>query len=498
VSKAVEILVRHQNRVSWLLFFGTLAVFFFTANRSTVFFANDTIYVAQPAWTLGFGGSLNIDQFSESTVANWTILFDGHKRSDRFPGAILFTVPFYAVAHSNVFSVVPSALAAAVACSAAVVILHRLLLNLVSARTALAASLLFAFATSIWTVASDAIWSEGPTILALALATWALTKQSWVLAGLGYAFAILSRPHTAVFAAVAGLWEGITRRSWAPILKIGAVSVLGFVGLLIWNKLNSGQWDIFPGSYGRRIESATLVTSGGQAQGSEWGKDYLATFFSPLRGLFVYSPFLLLLLPGLVRAWRVAPPWVRSTAVGGVAYLVVQLAGNSWLGGQGFFGYRLILPSLFAWWPLLTLAWQQWTVKASWSRYAFYGLAAISMWWFAQGSLVFRLDDVNADSVFYTTWSSWQAGRIIGFAGPFGWVAAAVFVGALAFLVSLVPAEDPSVESVKKRKGKKPVAKKPATEDTNQPAEKVALGATSRSEGSGKKKPAPSANKKRR
>ena len=486
-----------QDKTSILLFIGVLIVMVWTANRSLTFYSNDVIYVARPAWTLGLGGTLDIGRFTPTDIANWSFTYNGETRSDRFPGAILFAALFYAIGRPNLFTMVPAAVAAAFACAVAATVLHRLLLGIVRPRTALGGALIFAFGTSMWSVASDAIWTEGPVIMGLALATWAMTRQSWVLAGLGYAFAIFSRPHTAVFAAVSGIWEGVTRRSIVPVLKVGLASALGFAGLLLWNKLNSGRWDIFPGSYGGRISGATTSGTYGQASGGERLADYSATFFSPLRGVFVYSPFLLLLLPGLVRAWRIAPSWVRSTAIAGVVYLVVQLAGNSWFGGGGIFGYRLILPSLFAWWPLLALSWDQWTAKRTWSRYIFYALTAASVWWFAQGSLVFRLDYVNANPNEFLEWQSWNVPRILDWAGPFGWLAAALFVAGLFFILSLVPdAEQPGESGNDGRTKAQATGSAPVrAEDKDLAVAAIVPGA----KGSSKRRSGgPDANKKRR
>lgn len=41
--------------------------------------------------------------------------------------------------------------------------------------------------------------------------------------------------------------------------------------------------------------------------------------------------------------WRAAPLWVRSAAAGGTAYLLIQLRGNGFSGGYGFFSYRLAI-----------------------------------------------------------------------------------------------------------------------------------------------------------
>ena len=74
----------------------------------------------------------------------------------------------------------------------------------------------------------------------------------------------------------------------------------------------------------------------------------------------LYSPFLILLIPGLPAAWRKAPAWVRGSAIGGVAYLLLQLKANRYSGGDSFWGYRYPLEMLAASAPLLLLAYTEW------------------------------------------------------------------------------------------------------------------------------------------
>jgi alpha-1,2-mannosyltransferase len=80
----------------------------------------------------------------------------------------------------------------------------------------------------------------------------------------------------------------------------------------------------------------------------------------PVRGLLVYSPFLVMLIPGIPAAWRAAPAWVRGSAVGGLLYLLLQLKANRYSGGAGFWGYRYPLESLAASASLWMLAYTEW------------------------------------------------------------------------------------------------------------------------------------------
>ena len=434
-----------------LIFTGTLIVFLATnANVINEPFFNDALYTAFPSWTLVHDHSLNIRsvkldygyrngffvQLEDFRLNAKGDIVGGRVFSDRFPGSIIFAVPFYALAGLATFSMVPANIAASVATAGAIAIMYRILLAIAPRKTALAATLLLAFATGMWTVASDTLWSEGPTLLALSLATWALTKNSYVLAALGYGLSIFCRPHTAVIGACSGIWLSITQRRFRPVvfLAIGCSAGLGL--LITYNHANLGRWSILTGSYAPRISSAISTSkSGGQATITNWSGDYFNTFLSPLHGLFVYSPFLLVLLPGVYAGWKVAPAWVRSSAVGAVIYLIVQLAGNSWIGGDGYFGYRLVLVSLFLCVPLLVLSWQEFVSGYRWMRVAFAVLAVASLWWFALGSVTSNKFLGGVNGIGAAKSSDFQVLSAIHAHPPGAWLMAALFAGVIAWII---------------------------------------------------------------
>ncbi len=437
------------RRDTWLLLVGLLVLFCLTANRRIEDTFNDIFYVAEPAYALAVHGTLNLDTLPAFPSFPWLIQVAGHFRSDRFPGAILLAVPFYAVFRIGEFDLWPSALAGATLTAIAIALMHRTLLTLVNRRIALGSAVVLALGTAMWSVAADGIWTEGPTMLGLALAMWGLsTGRRWAI-GVGFVTAVMSRPHAGIFAVVSAIWNGVQRR-WKTAIVCAIGVALGLFGVLLWNKINGNQWTLLIGSYTGRASAAVNTGANGEATSTRWGADYLYTFFSPLRGIFVYSPFLLLLLPGVVRAWRSAPTWVRSFAVGGVLYLVIQLAGNSWFGAP-VFGYRLILPSLFGWTPLLTVSYQKWTARQFWSQALFAVLAAASMWWFAIGASVSARDFYVAvnDPRLYSSPGSWSVPILASVAGPWRWLAAVLLVVGVAMWLRATPeGSDPEGQRV--------------------------------------------------
>jgi alpha-1,2-mannosyltransferase len=79
-------------------------------------------------------------------------------------------------------------------------------------------------------------------------------------------------------------------------------------------------------------------------------------WISPDRGILVWTPVILLLLPALVRSWRELPDWSRSLVWGGLVYTVLQGVLNRFSGGDVFYGYRLGLEMLASLTPALAFS----------------------------------------------------------------------------------------------------------------------------------------------
>jgi alpha-1,2-mannosyltransferase len=79
-------------------------------------------------------------------------------------------------------------------------------------------------------------------------------------------------------------------------------------------------------------------------------------WIAPDRGVLVWTPIVLLLLPALVRSWGSLPDWSRSLLVGGLLYTVTQAGMMTFTGGFGFYGYRYGLEFLACATPALALS----------------------------------------------------------------------------------------------------------------------------------------------
>ena len=395
----------------------------------------DWIFTAFPAWTLAQHGTLDIDAIREVTTRGWQVPVGDHWRSDRLPGPILLAVPFYWVLGSGEFDMAPAGCAAALSGAVAIFFLHQVLLKVARRELALGAAIIAALATPMWTVTGDQLWTHGPALMGLTGGLWALSSSSYLAAGAGFAFAFFSRPTTVFAAATMGIWESASKRSIVPALKVAATGALGVLALLLYNRINVHEWTLLPGSYTGRGSDVLSTSPGGQNIVDRWAGAIAGSLLSPLRGVLVYSPFLLLLLPGLPRGWRVAPAWVRSAAVGGLVMLVVQLAENSWIGGDGYFGYRVTLEAVVMSVPLLTLCWQEWTVHARWRRLTFAALVLVTMWTFAVASVTTGSALASGSGRSMTDAANWLLPEVLEATDPVVWILAAGFVALVGWLV---------------------------------------------------------------
>lgn len=363
-----------------LCLYGVFLLYLFTADLSRDQ-GTDALSTLVPAWSLASTGSVYSDQYGGFTA--WFVEVKGHVVSNRLPGAILWASPFYwLLGRGGAYApIYPAAVAAAAATSLAVLFLYLAVRRITRPDVALMAALVVGLATPMWAVSSDQLWTHGPAQLFLALGLLAYARDRPGLGGLAQAGAILTRPHLAVVAAVTGIGHGIARRSLRPVLLAGLTSSLGVAALLVYYRLVYGAWTL-SGGYG---ELGGYGTSPGLASVEErlngstpFLRNVAESLVSPGRGLFVYSPFLALLLLGLLPAWRHAPGWVRSAAIAAPAYAAVQFWNNGY-SGEDFFAYRYLLEPLLLATPLLTLCYTEWLGRTRLPRAVFWVLVCLAL-----------------------------------------------------------------------------------------------------------------------
>jgi alpha-1,2-mannosyltransferase len=346
---------------------------------------NDAIAAAIPAWTLANDGTLTIPD--DAPVNVWFVDAGGRRVSNRFPGTIAVAVPFYWLTRGSApRPTVPEAsLAAAFVSALAVSLMAFALRRVASTRVAVAGALLLGLGTTTWTVSAATLMTHGPAQLWLTLGLLAAASARWWLSTPAYAAAVLTRPHLVVVPVVAAAWHVLRDRLWRAAFWLLLGALAGVALLLAYNHHVYGRWSL-QGGYAITLDDA-LTRSPTTLAGNVAG-----ALFSPARGLLGYSPFVLLLLLGVPRAWRAAPSWARGAALGSVAYLLLQMQANRFSGGAGFYGYRLPLEPLTLATPLLAVAYTEWVAPSAWRRRAFGVLVAYSVavqvlgaFWFGPG-----------------------------------------------------------------------------------------------------------------
>lgn len=346
---------------SWAIaVFGAALALFLVAANYTGPLSVDPAASSVQAWAVGTNGSPWIegtdDQAAVRSAVEQNPFIDevnGHVVALRAVGTWLPAVPAYALlGEVDTYSLMPAGVTAALVSALAVLWMFLALYRIVPPGYAVGAAAVFAFATPTWSVSADALWGHTFTQAAIAGAALAAAKGRWWLAGAALGLGILARAHVALIALVLGLGMAWTTRSPRPAVQIGGPAL---AGLLMLVALNS--WLFGTPSVGGAYAEPTERLAGSANVGLDGLPENVAGFLvSPGRGLLVFTPVLLVLLPSVVRWWKSFPEWTRWLALGGLLYTAGQLWINVFHGGDAFSSYRLGLELMTALTPVYAFA----------------------------------------------------------------------------------------------------------------------------------------------
>lgn len=229
------------------------------------------------------------------------------------PGVAWLTTPFFAVAslfvgdlcdHPAAMWYLSKALAAAsVAASAG--FLYLALRTLLNRLSALFLAVAYALGTSVWTTSSQGLWQHGPVELLLAISLWLIcdgrgsARHAETLAVLLGA-ATICRPTIALFVIAVGIHLLRTDRSAALRYVVAGLPLALF--LAAYNQASFGS--PFRTGEALVLDHALEKTGGTSIFPTPLTVGLATSLFSPSRGLFIYSPFLLAALPGAIRVFR--------------------------------------------------------------------------------------------------------------------------------------------------------------------------------------------------
>ena len=372
-------------------------LFLITATRSLPYHI-DAFTNVLTAHEVGAEGSFYLDEHDHLTSREahrnvaWVVGARDSVASQYPPGAALIAAPIYAVwpgeasptvvrgfndPDAGPFDVLvpplfPAAIAASLAVAGAIAALGVVFRRFGGPEAAVFGMAVAGLGTTAWSVASNQLWQHGPAMMWIALGL-ALSAGSAVASGFAFGGAILTRPHTALIAAATGLIMAWRERRFSIALRVGLGSVAGLAAVVAFNAWIFGEASI-SGGYS---DGFTQNAVSGDVLG--FGKNVFLGLLSPTRGVLVWSPFLLVLIPGLRTAWKAAPGWARGAALGGALYVLIQWKANRFSGGSGFAAYRYPLEALTAAAPLLFLSYTEWVAKRPLAGRVFTWLALMSV-----------------------------------------------------------------------------------------------------------------------
>lgn len=354
---------RRRSMVTAIAFFLTmLSVFGLTAPRDVIHI--DAHAAAVEAWHIAATGSPWLEgDLSREMMHNEFIAraANGHVVGRRMAGPVVAAIPFYWAMNSdpdpNQFRYLPSALAAATLTALAVLLLMLALRRYIGSSRAIVGAVAVGLATPTWTISANMLWTHPLTQLGIAGAAYGCSRKNYWMAGTFLAFGMLGRPHLAIVAALLGVGIAWRSRRLAPVFALGTPTLSALVVLLFWNRWMFGEWSI-GGAYAGKAGAAVEGFSGS----AEWDgpfaqlTNYVGFLVSADRGLFVWTPVVLLMIPAVLRYWRDLPEWAGPLLLGGVAYSIVQLRLNYFPGGDEFYGYRHALELMTCGAPVFVMA----------------------------------------------------------------------------------------------------------------------------------------------
>jgi hypothetical protein len=298
----------------------------------------------------------DLDEFLSHPVAReqgwewayWSIKIGDHHFSKYPVLSALFVTPLYLVPvlfglnaqSSTVAYALLGKASAAVVAASSVLLVYVSLRRVASELTALSLSLVYAFASSTWTISSQAMWQHGASQLFLAAAIYCLFstakgRKNAYLAGLFLGLAVAARPTNAVIAVILPLYllHRLPRR--VPHFVGGAIIPLS---LLLW--------------YNHTVFGCPWCTGYTLLPNVCWSTPLptglLGILFSPSKGLLAYSPVFIFSFLGIVASWKTEirdknTTWLfRYLGLAALGFILFMSKWHAWHGGWSF-GPRMLV-----------------------------------------------------------------------------------------------------------------------------------------------------------
>lgn len=170
-------------------------------------------------------------------------------------------------------------------CAALIFLIARRYINI---NQALVITFVFAFCTSLWSVAGRALWMHGPLMLCLLITIYLLTKEeinvkNIITLGIILAFSFIIRPTGLIFFAGILLYLFLTNKKFAITYLLSGLSVFAFFFVLNYSVYGT----IFSPYYQYYVN---IVSEAGHPN---FLQALAGNMFSPGKGLLIFSPILI-------------------------------------------------------------------------------------------------------------------------------------------------------------------------------------------------------------
>ncbi|MFZ4796075.1 MAG: hypothetical protein ACOYMA_01190 [Bacteroidia bacterium] len=353
--------MKQFNLTNFILFISCIALFTVIQTSNVKQTSGDSQLTLLTSQAIIENGNVNLskyyaqipqDQFSNGT---WKFRFNNVKNQIEYIypiGNSIIAIPFVFIANKlGMNMLIPEHDASLQLLIASLLAMTLLLLNFKLARlfvsdySALFIALTFTFSTSYISTCGTALWSFNSELIFIVLLLIEIAKteinKSYIpnfgLLGLYLFLAWLCRPSAMVFIAFFFVWMLLKQRNLILKTLISFVIFIGFFMLLSY----SWYGTFIPFYYNPLMWQSMTKTV------SIW-EGFSLILFSPNRGLFVYSPFLII---SLLAVFTKARKTILFKLLIGWFLIYILSLGNlsNWWGGWSF-GARLctdIIPCLF-------------------------------------------------------------------------------------------------------------------------------------------------------
>jgi hypothetical protein len=200
--------------------------------------------------------------------------------------------------------------------------------------------LYLAFFGSFLFILCGVLWNHLLAGLMLLFAYRALQKESWLMAGVFAGTVVACEYNMVVIIAVWGLWM-LVQEGWKSALKF-TLGTLPFLFLLIfYNHSLTGEWLELAYKYQDNFAD-NAVAYGFQIPDLS---AFLHLTISPYRGLFFYSPILVLVMFAIVKGFKKREGWKKEGMVLSslIIYFLAICFNVNWVAGW-VYGPRFLAP----------------------------------------------------------------------------------------------------------------------------------------------------------